>query len=103
MAEEHHVAHPQPAQYIKIAVLLATLTAIEVALYYINQSLSLGWVNTALLLILAALKFLIVIGWYMHLRFEKGTLSRFFGFGFTLAFTLYAVVLVGFGVLALQR
>jgi cytochrome c oxidase subunit 4 len=103
MTEEHHATHPQPAQYVKIAVVLATLTAVEVGLYYLNNSLSLGWINTALLLILAALKFLIVIGWYMHLRFEKRTLSRFFGFGFVLALTLYAVVLVGFGVLALNR
>ena len=103
VAEEHHVAHPKPSQYVKIAVLLAVLTAIEVGLFYINNTLSLGWVNTAMLLILAALKFVIVIGWYMHLRFEKITLSRFFSFGFVLAFTLYAIVLVSFGVLALNR
>jgi cytochrome c oxidase subunit 4 len=103
VAEEHHVAHPKPLQYVKIAVLLAVLTAIEVGLYYINNSLSLGWVNTAMLLVLASLKFVIVIGWYMHLRFEKPTLSRFFGFGFVLALSLYAIVLVSFGVLALNR
>ena len=100
MAEEHQVAHPSPAQYIKIAVGLATLTAIEVGLFYINNSLQLGWINTAALLILAFLKFVIVIGWYMHLRYEKTVVSRFFGFGFVLAFTLYAVVLIGFGVMA---
>jgi cytochrome c oxidase subunit 4 len=104
MAGEEHVAHhPSPIQYVRIAVLLAVLTAIEVAMFYINNSLSLGWVNTALLLILAFLKFTTVIGWYMHLRFEKTTLSRFFGFGFVLALVLYAIVLISFGVLALQR
>ncbi len=51
-------------------------------------------------LILAFLKFVIVIGWYMHLRYEKTVVSRFFVFGFMLALTLYAVVLIGFGVLA---
>ena len=100
MAQEHHVPHPSPVQYVKIAVGLAVLTAIEVALFYINDSLELGWVNTAALLILAFLKFVIVIGWYMHLRFEKTVVSRFFAFGFILAFTLYAAVLIGFGVLA---
>ncbi|HKY48902.1 MAG TPA: cytochrome C oxidase subunit IV family protein, partial [Acidimicrobiia bacterium] len=87
-------------QYVKIAIGLAVLTAIEVALFYINESLNLGWINTAALLILAFLKFVIVIGWYMHLRFEKPMVSRFFAVGFVLAFTLYAVVLIGFGVLA---
>lgn len=98
--EQHHVSHPSPAQYIKIAVGLAALTAIEVALFYINGSLDLGWINTVALLALAFLKFVIVIGWYMHLRYEKTVVSRFFAFGFTLAFTLYALVLIGFGVLA---
>ena len=100
MTQEHEVHHPSPIQYIKIAVGLAVLTAIEVALFYINESLELGWVNTAALLILAFLKFVIVIGWYMHLRYEKTVVSRFFAFGFILAFTLYAAVLIGFGVLA---
>jgi len=100
MAEEHHVAHPTPAQYVKIAVGLAVLTAIEVALFYINDATQLGWVNTAALLTLAFLKFVIVVGWYMHIRYEKATVSRFFTFGFTLAFGLYAIVLISFGVLA---
>lgn len=100
MTQEHEIHHPSPIQYVKIAVGLAVLTAIEVALFYINESLHLGWINTAALLILAFLKFVIVIGWYMHLRFEKPMVSRFFAVGFVLAFTLYAVVLIGFGVLA---
>ena len=100
MAQEHHPPHPSPAQYVKIAIGLAILTAVEVALFYINDSLQLGWINTAALLILAFLKFVIVIGWYMHLRYEKTVVSRFFVFGFTLAFSLYAVVLIGFGVMA---
>lgn len=100
MTQEHHVLHPTPAQYIRIAIGLATLTAIEVGLFYINNAVNLGWINTAALLTLAFLKFVIVIGWYMHLRYEKTVVSRFFGFGFTLAFTLYAVVLIGFGVMA---
>ncbi|HKX76798.1 MAG TPA: cytochrome C oxidase subunit IV family protein [Acidimicrobiia bacterium] len=103
MTDQHHVAHPSPVQYVKIAVVLAVLTAIEVALFYINDAASLGWINTVLLLILALLKFVTVIGWYMHLRFEKVTLSRFFSFGFVLALTLYAIVLISFGVLALNR
>lgn len=97
---QHTVQHPSPKQYVRIAILLAVLTAIEVAMFYINESLHLGGLNVAVLLVLAALKFLIVVGWYMHLRFEKSTLSRFFTFGFVLACTLYAIVLATFGLLA---
>ncbi|HEY3428845.1 MAG TPA: cytochrome C oxidase subunit IV family protein [Acidimicrobiia bacterium] len=103
MADDHHLAHPTPAQYVKIAVGLAVLTAIEVALFYINDAVQLGWINTAALLLLAFLKFVIVVGWYMHIRYEKATVSRFFTFGFALAFSLYGVVLILFGVLAAGR
>lgn len=97
----HHVSHPGPRQYVKIAVLLAAITAIEVALFYVNASLDMrGW-DAPVLVILSSLKFIIVIGWYMHLRFENSTLSRLFGFGFSLALTLYAVVLGSFAVVAL--
>jgi len=103
MAQEHHAAHPSPSQYVKIAVLLATLTAIEVSLFYVNNAVQLGWLNTAALLALAFLKFVIVVGWYMHLRYEKAAASRFFTFGFVLAFSLYGIVLISFGVLALNQ
>jgi len=103
MTGEHHVSHPSPAQYVKIAIGLAVLTAIEVALFYINNALGLGWINTAALLTLAFLKFFVVVGWYMHIRYEKATVSRFFIFGFVLAFSLYGVVLIGLGVLAATR
>ncbi len=103
MADDHHVAHPTPAQYVKIAIGLAVLTAIEVGLFYLNDAVQLGWINTAALLILAFLKFVIVVGWYMHIRYEKAAVSRFFTFGFALAFSLYAVVLISFGVLAVSR
>ncbi len=42
-----------------------------------------------------------VIGWYMHLRFEKGMLNKFFTAGFILAIGLYAVVLGAMGIIAL--
>jgi cytochrome c oxidase subunit 4 len=96
------IHHPTPAQYWKIAVVLAVLTAIEVAIYYIHRDFDLGHFNTALLLILALLKFVIVVGYYMHLRFEKSTLSRFFTGGFILAGALYTIVLTALGVIAIR-
>ncbi len=94
--------HPTPAMYWKIAVVLAGLTAVEVAMYYINRSLHLAVVNTLALLVLAALKFVIVIGFYMHLRYEKAMLSRFFTAGFVLAASLYTIVLTALGVLVIR-
>lgn len=102
MATGQQHAHPTSAQYVKIAVVLFILTAIEVALFYVDEAVNLGAAEPTLLIILALLKFVIVVGWYMHLRFEKSTLTRFFTAGFVLAIILYAVVLAAFGVLALS-
>lgn len=97
-----HAAHPTPAQYWKIAVVLAILTAIEVGMFYIDKELGLGAFNAAILLVLAVAKFIIVVGWFMHLRFESPLLNRFFTGGFILAFSLYAVVLGLLGVLVIR-
>lgn len=94
--------HPTPSQYWKIAGLLAVVTAIEVALFYIDRRLELGALNVMLLLSLSALKFLVVVGWFMHLRFEKAFLSRFFTAGFALACGCYLVVLAAMGVIVIR-
>lgn len=102
MSTEHHRPHPTPVQYWMIAGLLAVLTALEVGMYYLDRQVGLGGINAVILLILAFLKFAIVIGWYMHLRFEKSTLSRFFTAGFALAIGLYLVVLAAMGVVVIR-
>lgn len=101
MSTEQH-AHPTPRQYWLIAFFLAGVTAVEVAMYYINRELELGFFNIAVLLVLSALKFVIVVGWYMHIRYEKSTISRFFTAGFVLACALYLVVLTALGVVAIR-
>ena len=101
MSTEHQ-QHPSPAQYWKIAGILAVLTAIEVALFYIDRELELGALNAMVLIALSALKFIIVIGWFMHLRFEKPFLSRLFTAGFGLAIACYTVVLAALGVIVIR-
>lgn len=103
MSVEERLHHPDPPRYWKIAGLLAILTAIEVSLFYIDEALDLDLFNVFAILALSAIKFLAVVGWFMHLRFEKATLSRFFTVGFVLAVALYLVVLTAMGVVALSR
>jgi len=95
--QAHETHHPTPRQYVQIALLLAVLTAIEVALFYAEPTV--GSLVTPALLILAVLKFLLVVGYYMHLKYEKPILTRLFAGGFVLALMVYAVVLVAFGVM----
>lgn len=87
--------HPSPKEYIRIAVVLAAVTAAEVAIYYVP---SLRPVLIPLLFLFAVVKFALVVLWFMHLRFDSRTYSRFFVMGLAGAVTLYVVVLLSFGV-----
>jgi len=101
MSPEEH-SHPTPGQYWKIAAFLAAVTAVEVAMFYIDRQLELGFLNAAILIVLSAVKFIVVVGWFMHVRFEKPLINRFFTAGFVLACSLYLVVLAALGVVAIR-
>ncbi|HEX3425344.1 MAG TPA: cytochrome C oxidase subunit IV family protein [Acidimicrobiales bacterium] len=90
-----HGAHPTDAQYIKIALILAVITAGEVGISYAR---GLGDAAAPLLLILAAVKFFIVVAFFMHLRFDTRVLRRLFVTGIVLACSIYVVVFLLLGV-----
>lgn len=89
-----HDAHPEPAEYVVIGLILAMLTAIEVALYYIDVAQ--GLLITTLL-VLSAMKFVFVVLWFMHLKFDSPLLGRLFATGFFGAIFLFAVVMATLG------
>ena len=89
---EPHKPHPTPKKYVQIAIVLGVLTAIEVALYYTEDIV--GVFTDPLLMILAIGKFVIVVGWFMHLRFENKLVNRFFVGGMILALFLFAIVML---------
>lgn len=92
--EEGHGGHPQPIEYIKIAVMLTVVTAVEVALFYIGER-SLGeTLTTTAILLLSALKFAVVVMWYMHLKFDHKLFSYFMVAGLALA-ALVLLALLG--------
>ena len=96
-----HDSHPSTKEYVRIAIFLAVLTAIEVALFYVDEAVDMrGW-DGPLLVTLSGIKFIVVVGWFMHLRFEKPLLTRFFSVGFAAAMSLYGIVLLTFGAIAL--
>ena len=99
--EAHH--HPEPKQYVQIALVLAALTAAEVGLFYAERSIdALGQnVTVPALLILSAIKFYLVVAMFMHLRYENSLLSRFFTTGAVLAVALYVIVLAVLGAIAI--
>ena len=73
---DNHIEHPTPKKYVQIAIVLGILTAIEIALYYTEDIV--GVFTDPLLIFLAVGKFIIVVGWFMHLRYENKTINRFF-------------------------
>lgn len=87
--QEHH---PGWRMYAQIAAILTVITAIEVATYYVNIGSMLVWV----LLILSALKFGIVIGYYMHLKFDNRLFSYMFLFGVITALCIVVAFLALF-------
>jgi cytochrome c oxidase subunit 4 len=91
LSTEH--AHPGPKEYVRIAVILAIVTAGEVGIYYMKLRPGL---LTGLLLFFAFIKFCLVALWFMHLKFDSRLFSRLFVTGMLLAGAVYAVVLLTF-------
>ena len=77
--------------YVKIAIALAIVTAIEVALSYTQDQL--GALFLPLLLILMAVKFFSVVLYFMHLKFDNRLFSLMFYIGMVLAVGCYVVAL----------
>jgi cytochrome c oxidase subunit 4 len=87
-------AHPGAAEYITIGVILAVVTSVEVALYYVDMS------TTALLITMMPLswiKFVLVVLWFMHLKFDSPLFRQLFFGGLALAIIVFAVALATIG------
>ena len=88
-AEEHD--HPGEREYIGIAIFLAIITAIEVAIYYVE---ALEAILVPALIILSAIKFVTVVGYFMHLKFDDRRLGIIFGSALIVSLSVYIVVWV---------
>ena len=71
MAQAAH-AHAS-ATYVKVAVILSALTALEFAVIYIR---ALTPILVPLLLVMSAGKFALVVLFFMHLRYDSRALTR---------------------------
>ena len=85
--------HPSDWLYIKVAIFLAVMTAIEVALFYVEDDLGAS-VTIPILLALMVVKFVVVAGWFMHLKFDSRLFTRLFVGGLLLAVAVYVGTLV---------
>lgn len=89
-------SHPQPKDYWLIAFILAVITAAEVAVTYWS---ALDRFIAPILIIMSVLKFVIVVAYFMHLKFEAKIYRNLFVIGIVAAPLLFGAVLFTFGVL----
>jgi cytochrome c oxidase subunit IV len=86
-----HVDHPD-SWYVKIALVLAAITAAEVVLSYMDV----GAAFLPLLLTMMAVKFVMVVLFFMHLRFDSKWFNMAFWTGLILAILVYLAALTTF-------
>ena len=96
-------AHPTPGLYLKIAVILFILTALEVLAFEAGRGgLGAGLrpifepITVVLLVVLSAAKFALVAMFYMHLKQDPKLLANLFVFPILLAATIIATLIILF-------
>ena len=87
-------AHPTEGKYIQIALILAVITAAEVATFYFDDELGDFMVPSLIAMMIA--KFAMVAMWFMHLKFDSRLFSRLFVTGIIVAVSVYIAALATF-------
>ena len=97
-AEAHH---PSWKTYVAIGAILTLITAIEVSAYYLP-----AWETSRIyvpsMLILSSIKFVLVILFYMHLKYDHKLFKVLFYGPFLIAAVTILALLFLFGQLALR-
>lgn len=102
-AHAHQPSHPTPAVYLKVALVLFVLTALEVLTFEAGR----GGLGPALrplfepivvlvLVVFSGAKFLLVALFYMHLKDDSRLLANLFAFPLVIASVVIAALLVLF-------
>ena len=94
-----HVEHPSDWKYVKIALFLGALTALEVGTYFWEDIFQSKPSTLALILTLfpmMIIKFGTVILYFMHLKYDNPLFKRVFLFGLILAVIVFFVMLTTF-------
>ena len=86
---EQHDSHAHglsDATAIKIALILGAMTALEVSTYFVDF----GAFFMPVLMVLMVVKFLTVVSYFMHLKFDE----KIYRFMVILVLAIYAVVII---------
>ena len=90
--------HASVKTYVLIGVILAAITAAEVAIFYIPAIAETNWL-APVLLIMSAAKFAIVMMFFMHLFYDHKLFTISFVAPMVLAVTVIVAIIILFKVL----
>lgn len=101
MAEAHATehAHPTAGVYLRVAAILFFLTVLEVGVFYVP---TFHPILVPALLILSAIKFSIVVMFYMHLKMDNRFFTMIFGGPLILATGMLVALMFLFKVFVLK-
>jgi len=91
-------AHPSTTTYVTIFAVLFVITVVEVGVFYVGLVRPL-LVST--LIVLSAVKFTLVVGYYMHLRFDHRIFRVLFSGPLVIALAIGIALLFLFGIFRL--
>jgi len=93
-------AHASTATYLRIAAILVMITLIEVGVFYVPTFQA---ILVPLLLVLSAVKFSLVVMFYMHLKFDNRFFAFLFGGPLLLALAvIVSLLLIFYGAVRLR-
>jgi cytochrome c oxidase subunit IV len=86
--EHTHAAHASTTTYLVVGAILTVITLVEVGVFYLP---AMHPVLAPVLLVLSTTKFVLVVGFYMHLRYDH----NLFRAVFALPLIIATAVIVG--------
>ena|SRR2546429_3075295 len=93
-------AHATTGTYLRIALILVMITLIEVGVFYVP---AFQGVLVPVLLVLSAVKFTLVVMFYMHLKFDNRFFAFLFGGPLLLGFAVVvSLLLIFYGAVRLR-
>jgi cytochrome c oxidase subunit 4 len=88
-AVDQHEEHPGERVYVNVAIILAVITALEVVIYYVD---ALSGILVPTLIIMSLAKFVTVVGYFMHLKYDDRRFAWIFSAGLLTAIAVFIAV-----------
>jgi cytochrome c oxidase subunit 4 len=86
-------AHATNKTYVQVAIILAVITLVEVVIYYLP---AVRGVLVPALIVLSLAKFAMVVGFFMHLKYDNRLYRFMFVAGLIVSLSVYLALLAMF-------